>query len=828
MPTFLAAACRAALVDGGTPSEQWRRQRALLEVTVRCYVAVLASEPTRPFDPEPLERATMGTWLEAAVALARPGNHHPATAAVARTLRDPDGRATNAERALRELLQERNHEAHDRVGTSHHEVRAFLERHKQDFACVLEALEAFRELRACILLGLDTNRRGEECALWLLRGFDPEPLGRLPYIPGEIWDTPFLVGDQGEVLPLAPWVVSNGMQRPSLLVFDHWRSNAPKYYDVSLRGGTDWVGQPSSDARRLTEFVPQYRRSFPAMPVVADRAHDDRPPAPPDIQGYDIRECLGRGASGTVWSAVSGGQRCALKVLHPQLVGDAVQRSRLRREHKILEQLRDEPGICTVHALVDSNAGPTLVMDLLDGQTLDQRVERARMDEVEALELGAQVLRTLRIAHGRKLVHRDLKPSNIMLVDGAPVLIDFGLGGGEGFGRLTQTSTRLGTPHFAAPELLHSTQQADHRVDLFSLGKILAFCTTGETDQDRQRGQLSGGLLALYDKATSKASADRHGDAAEMLAAITRLLDEGLDGPPLAPGAILSETYRVGDELGEVEGEGIWVFRGTYIQKDRAVAIVVARKDRQERLDAVVDGLSGSVRAKLGGPTVFGKGSPRCWCVVDGPEPEKAAGELFAKKTATDFTDWWPAALVAAPVVLGVALAALGGGKAKKQKAAHAGKPSLKIPAYLRGLPTSPKTTRELAQATHRVGLILAAQSRARGEIRLDDAGWYTLQGTLFAALQAGLAGTLGSRVQKACAPGRPEVLQALAAAAKKNVPLPRALRPAKQAYLQLLRNAVALAAETPAEGLGPYVRSSPLGWQLRVRRGHKAAYVSI
>lgn len=153
--------------------------------------------------------------------------------------------------------------------------------------------------------------------------------------------------------------------------------------------------------------------------------------------------------------------------------------------------------VITVHdyGRVDTDAGPQfyLVMELLEGQTLHQRLQRGPtpMTQPDAVSVGIEIARGLRAAHKAGLVHRDLKPANIMLVasdEGTPgvKILDFGLVKqleGELREDITQEGTFLGSPRYMAPEQV-SAAPVDHRCDLYALGIILFQCLVGRTPFD--------------------------------------------------------------------------------------------------------------------------------------------------------------------------------------------------------------------------------------------------------------------------------------------------------------------------------------------------------
>ena len=821
LPTFLAVPCRAALAKGGSPSERLRLRRVLLAISLRSYVAVLAPGATHALLHRLTERNSvgLGTWLEVAVALARARVDHPVLGPVARSLRDEKGKRQPAEAGLERLIRARNDEAHDRMGVSEAETERFLRDQREDLIAVLRGLESFRHLRVCALSRPDTSqKRGKEHALWSLRGCDPRELGSVGYSSSLDPGVPFLLGRGGETLPLAPLVALNWSGPPACLVFDHWHAGEPWYYGPDLHTEHSWHAR--TDTADIVAFFTEHWRPAGMIEEFARRVYRESERRPPELEGFSVGECIGRGASGSVWRATSQGVPCALKVLHPELVGDALQRERIRREATALYELSAEPGVCTVRRVVDDDErGPVLVMEYIEGDSLERRVEERRYAQSEAVELVRKLLRTLHVTHGKRLLHRDIKPSNVLLRGEEPVLIDFGLVGGDSFATLTQSTARLGTPQFAADELMNGSADADHRADLYSVGKVLGWCVTGSTDPDRHRGALTGRLHAVYDKATDRRPDARYADATEMLEALAHAVDD-LDGPPVALGRVLADSYRLEEEIGPVE-DGIWCFRATYLPGAPA-AVLVARQDRGDRLAEVMKGRPEIVMARR---------SSCPWCAIHGDKAAEEAGRLFETKEPFDVAKWLPlAATVGLPLAAAVLAAAVGmklpkGGKKSPSK--RRARPS--VPPYLEPFPLQLKTARAAATGLHRAGLVLAAQAHARGDLRLSDKGWFELQGKLFLPVSLAHSGALGQPVQELVSAEAPSWFKVLGGKARANEALSAADRKLVQAeYMRLLKAAMQLGGSTPAQKMAPFVRNSPLGWQLRTRRGTGEAYVLL
>jgi Tol biopolymer transport system component/predicted Ser/Thr protein kinase len=202
---------------------------------------------------------------------------------------------------------------------------------------------------------------------------------------------------------------------------------------------------------------------------------------------YEIVSRLGAGGMGEVFRAKDTrlDRSVAIKVLPEELARNSQFKVRFEREAKAISQL-NHPNICTLYDVGDDY----LVMELLEGETLAERVAKGPLPLGDVLKFGAQIADALDRAHRAGIVHRDLKPANVMITKSGAKLLDFGLAKSGGLTvdphgetvhhdqSLTQEGTILGTFQYMAPEQLEA-EEADARTDIFALGAVLYEMATG-------------------------------------------------------------------------------------------------------------------------------------------------------------------------------------------------------------------------------------------------------------------------------------------------------------------------------------------------------------
>ncbi|MEM8910118.1 MAG: protein kinase [Planctomycetota bacterium] len=198
--------------------------------------------------------------------------------------------------------------------------------------------------------------------------------------------------------------------------------------------------------------------------------------------GYELIELIGHGGMGVVYTARerSLDRMGAIKVLAPTVANDAAAGQRFLREARAAASVV-HPNIITIHAVSDSPPLPYLVMEYVEGVSLQQQLDSGSPISFEnTVRIGRQMAAGLDAAHKSGLVHRDVKPANILLNarTGKVLLSDFGLALAAGSSRYTSSGTLVGTAAYVAPEALEGSSTADHRSDLYGMGVVLyAMCT---------------------------------------------------------------------------------------------------------------------------------------------------------------------------------------------------------------------------------------------------------------------------------------------------------------------------------------------------------------
>ena len=210
---------------------------------------------------------------------------------------------------------------------------------------------------------------------------------------------------------------------------------------------------------------------------------------------YEILELAGAGGMGDVYKARDTRLHriVALKLASGRLGDDPQLRARFQREARAVAAL-NHPHICAIHDVASADGHDFIVMEFLDGETLEQRLRRGPLPLPELFQVAIAIADAMVAAHREGIIHRDLKPSNVMLTRSGPKLLDFGIAkrrdllrngstpaetAATGTSAATLEGTLVGTAPYMAPEQLEG-RPVDVRTDIFAFGSLLFEMATGK------------------------------------------------------------------------------------------------------------------------------------------------------------------------------------------------------------------------------------------------------------------------------------------------------------------------------------------------------------
>jgi hypothetical protein len=322
---------------------------------------------------------------------------------------------------------------------------------------------------------------------------------------------------------------------------------------------------------------------------------------------YEIVSRLGAGGMGEVWRAKDTrlDRSVAIKVLPESFERNDEFRARFEREAKAISSL-NHPNICTLFDVGHENGTSFLVLELIEGEQLTDRLRNGPLPTEQLLRFGAQIADALARAHKQGIVHRDLKPGNVMLTRTGAKLLDFGLArsGAEASPiqglsgttamaqPLTQEGTILGTFQYMAPEQLEGLE-ADARTDIFALGTLLYEMATGKRAfEGKSRTSLIAAIVSSQPAPISQL-------APMAPAALDRVVRKCLEKDPEDR---WQSAHDVATELrwiGEAGSEAVAVVPG------------MLRPRSRERLAWLAAGIAAAVAIAAG------------WALLERPEPAR-------------------------------------------------------------------------------------------------------------------------------------------------------------------------------------------------------------
>jgi serine/threonine protein kinase len=276
--------------------------------------------------------------------------------------------------------------------------------------------------------------------------------------------------------------------------------------------------------QRAADFIEPASRDQPMSPIggLVERVRGAAAPgrfAGRVFGSYEVKSLIAAGGMGEVYRAIDTrlGRVVAIKILPAHFSDAPDRRERFKREAKIVSSL-NHPNICALYDVGVQDGTQYLVMEHIDGETLQDRIQRGPVPPAQTVELLIQIADALYKAHRCGIVHRDLKPGNIMLTKSGVKLLDFGLaaqraGGTSPGGHLSETDSQqtltmqgviMGTLQYMAPEQLHG-QPADARTDIFAFGAVAyEMLTGGRAFEGDSQAALIGAILRDEPKPISK------------------------------------------------------------------------------------------------------------------------------------------------------------------------------------------------------------------------------------------------------------------------------------------------------------------------------------
>jgi serine/threonine protein kinase/tetratricopeptide (TPR) repeat protein len=344
-----------------------------------------------------------------------------------------------------------------------------------------------------------------------LRAGELHSNGDSALLPDQVFQVLCLLVERGGDLVTREELKSKLWPNDTVVEFDHGINNTIKRLRKFLND--------SAEEPRYIETIP--RRGYRLMvPVEWVSAGDSSGESSGDasraaihksrligikVSHYRVLEVIGGGGMGMVYEAedLKLGRRVALKFLPEELATDSVALQRFEREAHTASSL-NHPNICTIYEVEEYEGRPFIVMELLEGETLRERLAASetkalRLDQL--LDIGLQICEGLQAAHGKGIIHRDIKPANMFITEkNVAKILDFGVAkvietseaqefdAGDGRKRLpssldaaglTRTGLKLGTAGYMSPEQVRG-EPLDQRTDIFSFGLVLYEMATGE------------------------------------------------------------------------------------------------------------------------------------------------------------------------------------------------------------------------------------------------------------------------------------------------------------------------------------------------------------
>ncbi|MGQ0647895.1 MAG: protein kinase domain-containing protein [Gemmatimonadaceae bacterium] len=363
----------------------------------------------------------------------------------------------------------------------------------------------------------------------------------------------------GQALPLgvAPFARPGHVQlardgaRTVVVAWDDGRDTLPRLLRISRLGGESFGPPTIASDDGVAAGFPVVASPSIFGPVIRDD--------PTRIGRYTVLRKIGQGGMGEVYAARDDRleRTVAIKIIRYG-TADEVTVRRFLKEARAAAAV-SHPNVCPLYDVEQYEDGWFLAMELLEGESLEQRLLYGALEVDVAFSTMRQILSALAALHAAGIVHRDLKPSNVFLTPHGVKLLDFGIARGRNAGSLgagpqaptmTEAGMMFGTPGYMAPEQIDSIG-VDHRADLYAAGAILFEMLAGRpafigrnlidllyATQHEQPPALQGSrAVEAADRiircAMAKRPSDRYGDAAAMAAALAELRNTPRTGTPI-------------------------------------------------------------------------------------------------------------------------------------------------------------------------------------------------------------------------------------------------------------------------------------------------------
>jgi serine/threonine-protein kinase len=283
-----------------------------------------------------------------------------------------------------------------------------------------------------------------------------------------------------------------------------------------------------------------------APPLIEPHGHIGR---------FDIQRSLGAGGMGEIFEAYDTDlqRTVAIKVLASKFVENETMKQRFLREARMASQL-NHANIATIYEIGEAAGNPFIVMECVEGETLNDRINNGQLHLKEVVEIGEQIAEALAEAHERGVIHRDIKSANIMITPRGKVkVLDFGLAKPtpllserKAKTKLTESGVLLGTVNYMSPEQATGRGEVTHLSDIFSLGVVLYEMTTGnlpfegdtyfqtiEAISKKSHGTIKklrkdapASLIAIIERMLKKAPSERYQTASEIARDLRKVAGE--------------------------------------------------------------------------------------------------------------------------------------------------------------------------------------------------------------------------------------------------------------------------------------------------------------